>query len=56
MNQGEKVRVVYQKHLLHGVIGRVAKVKTYRDQTRVLVSFGNFESVIDVSHLRAVSR
>lgn len=52
MQEDIKVRVTNPNHLLFDALGTVIGIKMYRGETKVLVSFENFEQVFDIKDVK----
>ena len=55
MKENDKVRVTNKRHALFGVVGRVTKVRTYKQQRKALVVFSNFETHFYLTDLEVVA-
>lgn len=55
MRENDKVRVTNTRHMLFGAVGRVTKVRTYKQQRKALVVFSNFETHFYLTDLEVVA-
>lgn len=55
VKENDKVRVTNTCHMLFGAVGRVTKVRTYKQQRKALVVFSNFETHFYLSDLEVMA-